>query len=86
MKILFVCSHEWVYSENANPFVSLLIEGLVNCGHQVKCGLDDFWSGYANYDILFFQWPESIYDWNCNLINIKTLSNPIMMYIIIQNQ
>lgn len=74
MKILFVCSYNSVFSKNTNPFVRSLIEGLKNEGCSVDCDLDRFWTDYEKYDIIFLQWPEEIFLWNKNKINIEKLS------------
>lgn len=74
MKVLMVCSHKWVFSERANHFVAQLISGLIECGHQVDCGLDLFWNCYSNYDLLFFQWPESIFNWDSKQIELKKIA------------
>lgn len=74
MKILVACSFESVYNVDSNPYVLALIDGLRSMGHQVDCGLDLFWNNFKNYDILYFQWPESIFDWKSQNIDIERLS------------
>lgn len=61
--------------EDKNPYVLSLVGGLINCGHEVVCSLDDFWYSYYQYDLLYFQWPEAIFDWRRNSIDIKRLSH-----------
>ena len=46
-----------------NPFVLSLADGLVKRGHEVVCSLEEFWDSFYKYDLLFFQWPEAIFDW-----------------------
>lgn len=75
MKILFVCSYESVYSKRANPFVKSLVEGMKAEGVFVDCDLQKFWTGIDDYDIFFLQWPESIYQWDKNKINLDILAN-----------
>ena len=75
MKILFVCSYNAYYRKNANPFVRSLIEGLKAEGCIVDCDLDRFWTDFDDYDIIYFQWPEAIYKWNRNMINLDILAD-----------
>ena len=58
MKILI--PHTVGKSSLANPFVRTLRDGLLACGHEVVCSKDAFWALPKEYDIVFFQWPESI--------------------------
>lgn len=74
MKILFVCSKNSVFSKNANPFVKSLVDGMRAKGCYVDCDLDNFWTNYQKYDIIFLQWPEEIYRWNRSKINLDALS------------
>lgn len=75
MNILFVCSYNSVFGKNANPFVKSLIEGMKAEGAFVDCDLQKFWTDVDDYDIFFFQWPESIYQWDKNKINLDILAN-----------
>ena len=70
MKILMVIESD----SDCNPFVSSLVDGLIKCGHEVMRGLDLFWTAYDKYDLLFFQWPEAIFNWNRDEIDIEKLS------------
>lgn len=70
MKILMVIN----IGSDINPYVNSLKDGLIKCGHQVVCNLDLFWNSFNNYDLIFFQWPEAIFEWNRNLIDIELLS------------
>lgn len=48
----------------ANPFVKSLTEGLVSVGCPIEIGLDQFWNHYEDYDLIHFNWPNSIFkDW-----------------------
>ena len=58
-----------------NPYVNSLVDGLIKCGNEVVCSLEDFWDSYRNYDLLYFQWPDAIYQWKQNLIDIVKVSN-----------
>lgn len=57
-----------------NPYVMSLVDGLIKYGHQVACGLEEFWDSFAEYDLLYFQWPEAIYNWGRGKINLERLS------------
>lgn len=59
MKILFVCDPVLT----SNPYVSTLVEGLVQQKIEAKMSCDDFWIN-DNYDIIHFQWPEAVYKWS----------------------
>ncbi len=74
MKILFVCSYNSVYNKNANPFVRSLIEGLKAEGCSVDCDLNSFWTNFEEYDIIYLQWPESIYQRHKTDIDLNRLS------------
>lgn len=73
MKILFVCSHD-INSDYGNPFVRSIIGGLEKYGHEIVCNLEAFWNDYSEFDVLFFQWPEEIFQWNKNLIDLEKLN------------
>lgn len=73
MKILFVCSYNY-YRKNANPFIRSLIEGLKAEGCTVDCDLDRFWTDFDDYDIIYLQWPELVYQWNRKKINLNILA------------
>lgn len=74
MKVLFVSSPQSVYGNKTNPFVSSLIQGLRDYGHiEVDCNLDSFWNNYNSYDLIYFQWPESIFNWNIEAIDLNKL-------------
>ena len=75
MKILIVCSHKGAYSKNANPFVKSLAEGMKAESCSVVCDIDSFWDKYDDYDIIYLQWPEVIYQWDKSKINLDELSN-----------
>ena len=70
MRILMVVPE----GPDRNPFVPSLMEGLARCGHEVHSGLDRFWDSFDAYDLLFFQWPESIFDWKKNRMDLERLS------------
>jgi len=70
MKILMVIR----YNSVPNPYVNSLVNGLINFGHDVKCDLDLFWNSFNDFDLLFFQWPEAIFEWERNSIDLQKLS------------
>ena len=70
MKILIVSDYDSV----KNPFLNSLVDGLINCGNDVVCGLELFWNAFNNFDLIYFQWPELIFQWNTMLIDIEKLS------------
>ena len=59
---------------NTNPYVSSLADGLVKCGHDVKCNLDLFWNSFSDFDLLYFQWPEAIFEGRKEKIDLEKLS------------
>ena len=71
MKILMVIQ----LKSERNPFVSSLVDGLIKIGNQVVCGLDYFWNSYYDYELIYFQWPESIFEWQKNKIDLKKLAD-----------
>lgn len=70
MRILMVIQSGF----DQNPYVLALADGLIRCGHKVECSLDRFWDSFDEYDLLYFQWPESIFDWKKNDIDTERLS------------
>lgn len=70
MKILMVIRYDSV----PNPYVNSLMNGLTKCGNEVVCSLEVFWGSFDCFDLIFFQWPESIFEWNKNHIDIQKLS------------
>ncbi len=75
MKILFACSYNSVLKKNTNPFVKSLIEGMRAEGCSIDCDLQRFWTDFDDYDIIYLQWPEVIYQWDKSKINLDELSN-----------
>lgn len=71
MKILMVIKRDSV----RNPYVSSLVGGLIKTGNEVICSLDLFWDHFEDFDVLYFQWPESIFQWRITDIDIEKLSN-----------
>jgi len=59
MKILLVYTDDNM--PNGNPYVKTLKTGLENIGCNVDWGLDHFWNDYEQYDIIHFQWPDTIF-------------------------
>ncbi|MBR2210282.1 MAG: hypothetical protein IJ896_02245 [Fibrobacter sp.] len=57
-----------------NAYVQSLVDGLIKCGHIVVCNLNDFWDSFEKYDLLYFQWPEAIFNWSRNQIDLERLS------------
>ena len=45
-----------------NPYVSSLKNGLEQAGAQVDSSIDIFWNHVTDYDVIFFQWPEAIFN------------------------
>ena len=70
MRILMVIEN----GSDMNPYVSSLVSGLTECGHEVVCSLTLFWDCVEKYDLLYFQWPEAVFDWRKNEIDIDKLS------------
>lgn len=59
MRVLFVCDS----ARTSNPYVYTLVNELKRQNVDAKMNSGDFWSNNT-YDIIHFQWPEAIYDWN----------------------
>ena len=59
---------------DTNPYVSSLAAGLVEYGHEVECDLNLFWDSFSKYDLLYFQWPEAIFEWRKEKIDLERLS------------
>ena len=74
MRVLLVCRDAFVRTLCTNPYVSSLVQGLEAEGCDVNCSLVDFWYAYDKYDLLFFQWPEEIFQWNVLQIDLGRLS------------
>ncbi len=58
MRILIVYSSSF----GVCPFVPSLKKALESCGAMVDWGMELFWKSSEQYDVILFQWPESI--WN----------------------
>ena len=71
MKILMVIPRGY----RLNPYVLSLVEGLTQNGHQVVCGLDEFWNSFGEYDLLYVQWPEVIVNWSSSQVDVGRLSS-----------
>ena len=71
MKILMVIRRGY----RKNPYVFSLVEGLIGYGHQVECGLYEFWHSFDEYDLLYLQWPEVIFNWKSSQVEIERLSS-----------
>jgi len=73
MRILFV------YREflNDNLFVQTLVKELKKRNHEVYCSVDDFWDSSLKYDIVNIQWPEEIFKYIIEEIDIVKLRNRI---------
>ena len=63
MRILIPASKTFLEDKNANPFISLLYNGVRERGFDVDCGLEEFWEKALEYDVIFFQWPEATFEW-----------------------
>lgn len=60
MKILYV------FNQDLNPYVQVIQEGLAGLGQPVDSATEPFWKGaWSEYDVLHFQWPETLLDWRC---------------------
>ena len=64
MKILIPCSKDYITSNRKNPFVLFIYKGLLENGFDVVCDNKELWSEDFNYDAVFFQWPEAVFDWS----------------------
>lgn len=53
-----------VGSNDENPYVSSLAEGLRNLGIYVDCSIDSFWNPHKKYDVIHIQWPEALTGWS----------------------
>jgi len=62
MKILFPCDPD------GNPFVQTLAEEMRSLGHRVDQGVDFFWTGDLDYDVIHFQWPNALFRWDNSAI------------------
>lgn len=58
---ILIASDRRILRSKANPFVQVLIKGLVQHGHHVDCGLNEFWNDYSSYDLIYIQWPEVLF-------------------------
>ena len=77
MKILI--PHNVGNSTVANPFVRTLRDGLIACGHEVTCSKDVFWDSPLGFDLVFFQWPESILNKEKTAPNINQIENQVRL-------
>lgn len=67
MKVLFVCNN---IKTAVNPYIYTLIEALKKKQNiLVEHGVNKFWNNASSYDIIHFQWPEILCNWE------KTLSD-----------
>lgn len=73
MRILFV------YREflNDNLFVHTLVKELRKRNHIVDCSVDKFWDVSLEYDVVNIQWPEEIFKYIIEDIDIVKLRNRI---------
>lgn len=73
MRILFV------YREflNDNLFVHTLVKELKKRNHEVDCSVDNFWDNNKKYDIVNIQWPEEIFKYIIEEIDLVKLKNRI---------
>ena len=87
MRILMVIESGF----DKNPYVSSLVAGLTRFGHEVVCSLPHFWDCFEKYDLLYFQWPEAVFNWGKDEIdidkkkeemlkNLQILSKKLMFY------
>lgn len=60
MKILVVAEAGRVRRKDLNSFIQVFINGLELYGHDVTCSVDELWSNYSAYDLIFFQFPTEI--------------------------
>lgn len=75
MKILMVIQSDLVNNPKSNPYVYSLVGGLIKGGNEVICSLDLFWDSFNDFDLIYFQWPEAIFNGQSNQIDIKKLSD-----------
>ncbi|HBN06291.1 MAG TPA: hypothetical protein DD434_10970 [Bacteroidales bacterium] len=73
MRILFV------YREflNDNLFVHTLVKELKKRNHEVDSSVDNFWDNNKKYDIVNIQWPEEIFKYIIEKIDVVKLKNRI---------
>jgi len=65
--------------EDDNLFVSTLANELLNIGVNIKVGLDEFWNSKEKYDIIHFQWPNSLFqDWTPTDVEIIFLEKRLI--------
>ena len=89
MKILIVCT--LFDTVEANPFVKVLRDGLLQQGNDVVCNVEEFWNPSKFYDLVFFQWPDEFFlkekpirplaDIKMQLNQIKEKGIPMVMTI-----
>lgn len=80
MKILIPCGDK-LFESNSNPYVRVLMDGLEKFGHVVDHGVDKLWNSFKEYDLIYFQWPEALYNWELQeegeLYHLKKLLDEI---------
>jgi hypothetical protein len=60
MKVLLVFKE----GETDNLFVETLYKGIKQEGIDIEVSANNFWNDNYKYDIIHFQWPEEIVNWN----------------------
>lgn len=69
MKVLIVYTQK---NNIDNPYVSTLYNALKKKGTDIICSVNEFWYSETIYDVIHFQWPEEIINWdysNPDIIN-----------------
>lgn len=56
LRILIPSDNRW--------FIDNLTEGYGQLGHDVTCGVANFWIDAAPYDVVHLQWPEELTGWS----------------------
>lgn len=64
MKILIPCPKDYITSHRRNPFVLYIFKGLLENGFEVVCDNKELWNENLNFDAVFFQWPEAVFNWS----------------------
>lgn len=70
MRVLIPAGRFFLDDKNANPFIRCLYEGLRRCHFDVVCDVGEFWNHGEDYDLIFFQWPEVVFE-NEEIDNVK---------------
>ena len=53
-----------VENPSENGYIESLINAYKELGHEVYCGVYNFYHSNVIPDIIHIHWPESLYKWN----------------------